>query len=70
MKDFGTESDYGRFEGIVAGKMYAEFEDTALEGGIIGAKHDCFPDKHVVRVDRSRRTVDGRIFLELGEFGL
>ena len=70
MKDFGAEGDYGRFEGIVTGKVDAEFESTALEGRVIGAKHDCFPDKHVVRIDRSRCAVDGRVFLELREFGL
>ena len=70
MEDFSAEGNYGRFEGIVAGKMNAEFEDAALEGRVIGAEHDCLPDKHVVRIDRSRRTVDGRIFLELGILGL
>jgi hypothetical protein len=70
MIDLGLEGDDRRLERIVAGKVDAEVEDTALEGRRIRAEDHCLPGKEVTIGRRPRRTVGGRVALNVSKFAL
>jgi len=70
MIDLRLERDDGRLERIVAGKVDAQVEDTALIGRRLWAEDHCLPCEEVAVARRSRRTVGGWVALDIGVFTL
>lgn len=70
MIDLGLESDDGWLERIIAGKVDAEVEHTALIGRRIWTEDHCLPGEEVAIARRPRRTVSGRVALNISEFAL
>ena len=68
MVDLCRKFDFWRNEGVVAGEVDVEKENSTLEGRIIGSRDDGLPVRRVIIVDRPRRAVGRKVIALVEQF--